>query len=55
MGCSKEKTLIDKTIAFHGHSCPGLVIGIRAAELALKRLGGAEGKDLVAVVETDMC
>jgi formylmethanofuran dehydrogenase subunit E len=55
MGCSIEKDLIDKTIAFHGHSCPGLVIGIRAAELALKRLGYAEGKDIVAVVETDMC
>ncbi len=55
MGCSIEKDLIDKTIAFHGHSCPGLVIGIRAAELALQRLGHAEGKDLVAVVETDMC
>ena len=55
MGCSIEKDLIDKTIAFHGHSCPGLAIGIRAAELALKRLGYAEGKDLVAVVETDMC
>jgi formylmethanofuran dehydrogenase subunit E len=55
MGCSIEKDLIDKTIAFHGHSCPGLAIGIRAAELALKRLGYPEGKDLVAVVETDMC
>jgi formylmethanofuran dehydrogenase subunit E len=55
MGCSIEKDLIDRTIAFHGHSCPGLAIGIRAAELALKRLGYAEGKDLVAVVETDMC
>jgi formylmethanofuran dehydrogenase subunit E len=55
MGCCIEKDLIDKTIAFHGHKCPGLVIGIRAAELALKRLGDAKGKDLVAVVETDMC
>src|SRR4030042_6142858 len=55
MGCFIEKDLIDKTIAFHGHKWPGLVIGIRAAELALKRLGCAEGKDLVAVVETDMC
>ncbi len=55
MGCSIDKDLIDKTIAFHGHRCPGLVIGIRAAELALQRLGHAEGKDLVAVVETDMC
>lgn len=55
MGCSFDRELIEKTIAFHGHSCPGLVIGIRAAELALKKLGDAEKKDLVAVVETDMC
>ena len=55
MGCSLNKELIEKTIAFHGHSCPGLVIGIRAAELALKKLGDAEKKDFVAVVETDMC
>jgi len=55
MGCSLKKELIEKTIAFHGHSCPGLVIGIRAAELVLKRLGDTEKKDLVAVVETDMC
>lgn len=55
MGCFIEKDLIDKTIAFHGHKCPGLIIGIRAAELALKRMGEAKGKDLVAVVETDMC
>ena len=55
MKCSIKKDVIDKTIAFHGHSCPGLVIGIRVAELALQRLGHAEGKDLVAVVETDMC
>jgi len=55
MGCSIATDSIDKTIAFHGHQCPGLVIGIRAAELALKRLGDTEGKDLVAVVETDMC
>ena len=55
MGCSVDKELIEKTIAFHGHSCPGLVIGVRAAELALKKLGYTEKKDLVAVVETDMC
>lgn len=55
MGCSIKKDFIDKTIAFHGHSCPGLFIGIRAAELALQRLGHTEKEDLVAVVETDMC
>jgi formylmethanofuran dehydrogenase subunit E len=42
MSFSVSQELIEKTIAFHGHWCPGLAIGIRAAELA-------------AVVETDMC
>jgi formylmethanofuran dehydrogenase subunit E len=55
MSCSISKELIEKTIAFHGHSCPGLVIGIRAAELALQKLGHPDQGDLVAVVETDMC
>jgi len=55
MSCSIEKALIEKTVAFHGHSCPGLVIGIRAAELALHKLAHADKEDLVAVVETDMC
>jgi formylmethanofuran dehydrogenase subunit E len=55
MKCSIKKDLIDKTIAFHGHSCPGLIIGIRAAELALQRLGQVEERELVAIVETDMC
>ena len=55
MSCSISKELIEKTIAFHGHSCPGLVIGIRAAELALQKLAQADRDDLVAVVETDMC
>ncbi len=47
--------LIEKTIHFHGHSCPGLAIGIRAAELALSELGRASDEEIVAVVETDMC
>lgn len=55
MSCSIKKELIEKTIAFHGHSCPGLSIGIRAAELALQKLGHPRQSDLVAIVETDMC
>jgi len=50
-----SKELIQQTISFHGHSCPGLAIGIRAAELALARLGRASDEEIVAVVETDMC
>ena len=55
MPCSINKDLIEKTIDFHGHWCPGLAIGIRAAELALKEIGKASDEEIVAVVETDMC
>ncbi len=47
--------LIKATIDFHGHSCPGLAIGIRAAELAINRFGRSIDEEIVAVVETDMC
>ncbi len=47
--------LIEKTKEFHGHWCPGLAIGIRAAEWALREMGKAGDEDIVAVVETDMC
>jgi formylmethanofuran dehydrogenase subunit E len=47
--------LIRKTIDFHGHSCPGLAIGIRAAEVALHEVGPSSDEDVVAVVENDNC
>jgi len=47
--------LIEQTTSFHGHWCPGLAIGIRAAEWALKEMGKAPDEEIVAVVETDMC
>lgn len=49
------KDLIDKVVSFHGHICPGLAIGMRAAELAIKKLGPPKKADFVAIVETDMC
>lgn len=45
----------DRRDHFHGHSCPGLAIGIRAAELALRELENPRDTEIVAVVETDMC
>jgi formylmethanofuran dehydrogenase subunit E len=50
-----SKEMIQQTITFHGHSCPGLALGIRAAELALAELGQGSDEEIVAVVETDMC
>jgi formylmethanofuran dehydrogenase subunit E len=55
MGCSIGKDLIDATIRFHGHMCPGLAIGIRAAEIGLREVGRDGDEEIVAVVETDMC
>jgi formylmethanofuran dehydrogenase subunit E len=46
---------IDATVAFHGHHCPGLTIGIRAVELIGRELGDPGTLDLVTVTETDMC
>ncbi len=44
-------------IRFHGHMCPGLAIGYRAARAALAHLaiGRAEDEELVAVAESDGC
>jgi formylmethanofuran dehydrogenase subunit E len=55
MGCSLGKDLIEATIRFHGHMCPGLAIGIRAAEIGLRAVGRDGDEEIVAVVETDMC
>ena len=55
MSCTLSKEQIDQTISFHGHWCPGLAIGIRAAEWVLINLGRAQDEDIVSVVETDMC
>jgi formylmethanofuran dehydrogenase subunit E len=51
-----NEEMVGKTVAFHGHMCPGLAIGIRAAEVALREIGPhAHDEEVVAVVETDMC
>jgi len=44
-------------IDFHGHLCPGLLIGYRAAKIAMARLGcrRADDEEIVAVVENDSC
>lgn len=43
------------TIAFHGHSCPGLAIGIRVAEYVKREFDEVEPSQLLCVTETDMC
>ncbi len=48
--------MIQQTRAFHGHMCPGLAMGIRAAAAALREIGPhSQDEEVVALVETDMC
>lgn len=55
MACSIKKELIDNTIEFHGHNCPGLTIGIRVSELAMEKLDILNTSSPVCITETDMC
>ncbi len=55
MTCALTNEQIDRAVAFHGHTCPGLSIGLRAAELCLRELGHNDAAPVTAVVETDMC
>jgi formylmethanofuran dehydrogenase subunit E len=46
---------VESVQRFHGHSCPGLAIGIRVSEIALREIGPhARDEEVVAIVETDM-
>ena len=36
---------------FHGHWCPGLAVGIRAAEWALDEMGKSGDEEIVSVVK----
>ena len=49
------KTFED-VVDFHGHACPGLALGYRVSEFALKELGErASDEELVAIVENNSC
>ena len=47
----------EKCVAFHGHSCGGLRIGFRAAELAMDLLnvGFSDNEQVVCISENDAC
>ena len=44
-------------IAFHGHLCPGVLIGYRASKAGMEALGAkrSEDEELIAIVENDAC
>jgi formylmethanofuran dehydrogenase subunit E len=47
----------EAAVVFHGHSCPGLALGYRAAVAAMTRLDRdrAPDEEIVAIVENDSC
>jgi formylmethanofuran dehydrogenase subunit E len=49
--------LFSDAVNFHGHTCPGLALGYRAALIALEELrsGPSYDEELVAIVENDAC
>ncbi|OGW58123.1 MAG: hypothetical protein A2Y48_04860 [Nitrospirae bacterium RIFCSPLOW2_12_42_9] len=52
--------MLEKTVAFHGHLCPGTVIGTRMALVGMREIDitdpkGSQKKDMLVYVETDRC
>jgi formylmethanofuran dehydrogenase subunit E len=47
----------EDAVAFHGHTCPGLALGYRAAVYALDALHAerSEDENMVVIVENDAC
>ncbi len=55
-GTSITPTIVEDIVRFHGHMCPGLAMGIRAAEIALREIGShSSDEEVVTLTETDMC
>ncbi len=53
---SVDAQTLERVVEFHGHMCPGLALGVRAAEVALAEVGPhSQDEEVVAIVETDMC
>jgi formylmethanofuran dehydrogenase subunit E len=52
-----NKKLWDECVKFHGHECPGLAIGFRAAEIADEKIGirHLEDEDAVCITENEAC
>lgn len=52
-----DKILWNRCVEFHGHVCPGLAIGFRACEIAIKEMNikFSSDEELVCVTENDAC
>lgn len=57
MDQQQKQQLWQKTIAFHGHVCPGVAIGFRAALYAMEllELDFSDDEQAVCITENDAC
>ena len=57
MGDTKLPQDLVEAVRFHGHLCPGLVLGYVASRVGMDRLGTSRSADeeLIAIVENDSC
>ena len=56
MGDEQVTLDIEGARRFHGHSCPGLTMGIRVSEIALREIGPqAPDEQIVCITEADHC
>ena len=46
-----------KAVAFHGHECPGLAIGVKACSAAVEKMGisPAFDEEIICITENDAC
>lgn len=47
----------EKAVAFHGHECPGLAIGVKVCEAAVEKVGlhPALDEEIICITENDAC
>jgi formylmethanofuran dehydrogenase subunit E len=56
MNATRTSLDVEGARRFHGHSCPGLSIGIRVAEIALREIGPhSSDEEVVCITEADNC
>ena len=50
-----DKAMWEKAVAFHGHECPGLALGVRLCEFVQARLGhtAAPDEELVCIASVE--
>lgn len=47
--------ILEALVAFHGHMCPGLAIGVQAARIGLREVGRPPHQAVTVLAETAMC